>query len=91
MVRSIVVIAPSGLGVVDLGYATVFGALGADPGNAAAFVLLRRAKEAVWVAIGYATLTALRGKATRPAEAVAGAVATPTPEPVRVGSVAEPA
>lgn len=86
MVRSIVVFAPSGLGVVDLGYATVFGALGADPGSAAAFVLLRRAKEAVWVAIGYATLTALRARAAAPP-----AAATPTPEPVRVGSVAEPA
>jgi uncharacterized membrane protein YbhN (UPF0104 family) len=91
MVRSIVVIAPSGLGVVDLGYATVFAALGADPGSAAAFVLLRRAKEAVWVAIGYATLTALRGKAPKTAEAAAVAASTPTPEPVRVGSVAEPA
>jgi uncharacterized protein (TIRG00374 family) len=64
MVRSIVVIAPSGLGVVDLGYATVMQTLGVDPGASAAFVLLRRAKEAAWVAVGYAILTALRrGKA----------------------------
>jgi uncharacterized protein (TIRG00374 family) len=83
MVRSIIVIAPSGLGVVDLGYATVFGALGADPGSAAAFVLLRRAKEAVWVAIGYATFTALRGR-SRPASGA-------TPEPAAVGSLSAPA
>jgi len=62
MVRSVVVLAPSGLGVVDLGYATVMQALGVEPGAAAAFVLLRRAKEAAWVAIGYAILTALRGR-----------------------------
>jgi uncharacterized membrane protein YbhN (UPF0104 family) len=66
MVRSAIVIAPSGLGVVDLGYATVLQALGADPGGAAAFVLLRRAKEVVWVVVGYALLAALR-RAARPA------------------------
>lgn len=60
MVRSVAVFAPAGLGVVDLGYATVLRALGVEPGAVAAFVLLRRAKEAVWVAFGYAVLTALR-------------------------------
>jgi uncharacterized protein (TIRG00374 family) len=60
MVRSASVLAPSGLGVVDLGYATVLRALGVDPGAVAAFVLLRRAKEAVWAAAGYAVLAALR-------------------------------
>ncbi|HEY1697886.1 MAG TPA: lysylphosphatidylglycerol synthase transmembrane domain-containing protein [Polyangiaceae bacterium] len=57
MVRSIVVFAPSGLGVVDLGYAAVVQAFGVDPAAAAAFVLLRRAKEAVWVLAGYLTLS----------------------------------
>jgi hypothetical protein len=60
MVRSVAVLAPSGLGVVDLGYATVLRALGGEPGAVAAFVLLRRAKEAVWVAAGYAILAAER-------------------------------
>jgi uncharacterized membrane protein YbhN (UPF0104 family) len=54
LVRSAVVIAPSGLGVVDLGYATVLPMLGADAGAAPAFVLLKRAKEVVWVLFGYA-------------------------------------
>lgn len=54
LVRSAVVIAPSGLGVVDLGYATVLPMLGADAGAAPAFVLLKRAKEIVWVLFGYA-------------------------------------
>jgi uncharacterized membrane protein YbhN (UPF0104 family) len=62
MVRSAVVLAPSGLGVVDLGYATVLQALGVEPGAVAGFVLMRRAKEAVWAAAGYATLAALRGE-----------------------------
>jgi uncharacterized membrane protein YbhN (UPF0104 family) len=60
MVRSAIVIAPSGLGVVDLGYATVLHALGVDAGAVAAFLLMRRAKEAVWVTAGYALLAALR-------------------------------
>jgi uncharacterized membrane protein YbhN (UPF0104 family) len=63
LVRSAAVIAPSGLGVVDLGYATVLPLLGADAGAAPAFVLLKRAKEAVWVLAGYAVLAALRGRA----------------------------
>jgi uncharacterized membrane protein YbhN (UPF0104 family) len=63
MVRSVIVLAPSGLGVVDLGYATVLQVLGAEPGAVAAFVLLRRAKEVVWVVAGYALLTAMRRRA----------------------------
>ena len=68
MVRSIVVVAPSGLGVVDLGYATVMQVLGVEPGPCAAYVLLRRAKEAAWVAVGYGILTVLRRnpQASRP-------------------------
>jgi uncharacterized membrane protein YbhN (UPF0104 family) len=65
LVRSLVVIAPSGIGVVDLGYATVLPALGAGADGAAAFVLLKRAKELAWVMTGYAILAALRGRAPR--------------------------
>jgi uncharacterized membrane protein YbhN (UPF0104 family) len=60
LVRSLAVVAPSGLGVVDLGYATVLPALGADTGAATAFVLLKRAKEIAWVATGYVILGAMR-------------------------------
>ncbi len=63
LVRSAVVIAPSGLGVVDLGYATVLPMLGADAGGAPAFVLLKRAKEVLWVLAGYAVLAAWRTRA----------------------------
>jgi hypothetical protein len=62
LVRSAVVVAPSGLGVVDMGYATVLPLLGADAGAAPAFVLLKRAKEAVWMAAGYIVLASLRGR-----------------------------
>jgi hypothetical protein len=67
LVRSAAVIAPSGLGIVDLGYGTVLPALGADAGVVPAFVLLKRAKELVWVLAGYAVLGALRGRAAGPA------------------------
>jgi uncharacterized membrane protein YbhN (UPF0104 family) len=60
MVRSAVVLAPSGLGVVDLGYATMFLGMGASPASASAFVLLKRGKEAAWVAVGFVLLAALR-------------------------------
>jgi hypothetical protein len=62
LVRSAAVIAPSGLGVVDLGYASVLPLLGADSGAAPAFVLLKRAKEVVWVLAGYAVLATLRAR-----------------------------
>ena len=65
MVRSAVVLAPSGLGVVDLGYATVLPMLGADAGGAPAFVLLKRAKEIFWVLAGYAILAAWRNRPVR--------------------------
>ena len=60
MVRSAVVVAPSGLGVVDLGYATMFLGMGASPESASALVLLKRGKEAAWVAVGFVLLAALR-------------------------------
>ena len=67
LVRSAAVIAPSGLGVVDLGYGAVLPWLGADAGAVPAFVLLKRAKELVWILTGYAVLGGLRGRATNPA------------------------
>jgi hypothetical protein len=63
LVRSLAVVAPSGLGVVDVGYATVLPVIGGDVTSAAAFVVLKRAKELAWVAVGYAILGTLRGRA----------------------------
>jgi glycosyltransferase 2 family protein len=62
IVRSLAVALPSGLGVVDIGYAAVLPLLGADAASAAAFVLLKRAKELLWVGAGYGILGAMRGR-----------------------------
>jgi hypothetical protein len=54
LARSAVAFVPGGLGVQDVGYATALGALGTSQEHAAAFVLLKRAKEVIWVAAGFA-------------------------------------
>jgi uncharacterized membrane protein YbhN (UPF0104 family) len=77
LVRSLAVLSPSGLGVVDLGYVAVFPALGADAGSAAAFVLLKRAKELVWVLAGYGILAVLRVRAPNAALGTPGWVGLP--------------
>ena len=64
LLRNLAFFAPGGLGVLDLGYMAYLGALG-YPGAAtvgAAFVLLKRAKDLFWIAIGYLLLLVLRGK-----------------------------
>ncbi len=84
LLRNLAFFAPGGLGVLDLGYMAYLGALG-YPGAStigAAFVLLKRAKELFWIAIGYALLLLLRGKpaivSSEPAEpAAASAQAAP--------------
>jgi hypothetical protein len=53
LARSAGAFVPGGLGVQDVGYASVLGALGATHETAAAFVLLKRAKEIAWIAIGF--------------------------------------
>ncbi len=78
LVRSLAVIAPSGLGVVDVGYATVLPALGVDANAAAAFVVLKRGKELAWVAAGYAVLGWIRARAAGRARAAAPALAGST-------------
>lgn len=60
MLRSLGNLAPAGLGVQDVGYATLLPAMGMSPDVAAAFVLVKRAKELVWIGVGYALLAALR-------------------------------
>ncbi|WP_437961386.1 hypothetical protein WME76_18240 [Sorangium sp. So ce119] len=54
MLRAAAFMVPSGLGVQDAGYVALLGALGV-PGAVtvgAAFVLIKRAKEIVWIALG---------------------------------------
>jgi hypothetical protein len=71
MLRSIGNVAPAGLGVQDAGYAVLFEAMGLPPHTTAAFVLLKRAKELVWIGVGYALLAVLR----RPAAVAPAATA----------------
>jgi hypothetical protein len=60
LLRSVGNVAPAGLGVQDAGYAVLFRALGLSTDTTAAFVLLKRGKEFVWIAIGYSLLAMLR-------------------------------
>jgi hypothetical protein len=60
MIRSVGNVAPAGLGMQDAGYVTVFRAMGLSPEGAAAFVVIKRAKELLWIATGYALLAVLR-------------------------------
>jgi uncharacterized membrane protein YbhN (UPF0104 family) len=60
LLRSVGNFAPAGLGLQDAGYATMFSGLGIPADVAAAFVILKRAKEFAWIAFGYALLAALR-------------------------------
>ncbi len=66
MVRSIGSIAPAGLGIQEAGYATLLTATGLSVETTAAFVLLKRGKELVWIAIGYGLLAGMgRSEAAR--------------------------
>jgi len=60
MLRSIGNVVPGGLGVQDAGYATLFPAMGLTTEATAAFVLVKRGKELVWIAIGYTLFAKLR-------------------------------
>jgi uncharacterized membrane protein YbhN (UPF0104 family) len=69
LLRSIAFFAPAGLGVQDLGYATALAAFGVPDAGAAAlaFTLLKRCKEAFWIAVGWGLLvrgTTRRGTTT---------------------------
>ena len=58
LVRNVVFVVPAGLGVQDLGYAACFAAFGVPEAvsTSAAFVVMKRGKELVWIAVGYALL-----------------------------------
>ena len=60
LLRSAGNVLPAGLGVQDAGYATLLPAMGVAPDAAAAFVLVKRGKELVWIGVGYAVLAILR-------------------------------
>ncbi|HSY22499.1 MAG TPA: lysylphosphatidylglycerol synthase domain-containing protein [Polyangiaceae bacterium] len=81
LLRSAGNVLPAGLGVQDAGYAALLSAMGVAPDAAAAFVVVKRGKELVWIAGGYALLAVLRRLPSRTAASVAfgtfGAPAAP--------------
>jgi hypothetical protein len=76
LVRSVANVAPAGLGVQDAGYALLLQAMGLPAQTSAAFVLVKRGKEIVWIGVGYVLLAAMRGPSARlaPIEPVAPVV-----------------
>jgi uncharacterized membrane protein YbhN (UPF0104 family) len=70
LLRSLAAFSPGGLGFQDAGYVAALAALGVpDPLTAgAAFVVLKRAKELAWAAVGYGSLV-LPGVARKAAPA----------------------
>ncbi len=92
LVRSVGNVAPAGLGVQDAGYAVLFEALGVPAPTTAAFVLLKRGKELVWIATGYAILAAMRRPMAGVDSArVAGGVARSAPMGPIFGDAGGPA
>jgi hypothetical protein len=75
MLRSLGNVAPAGLGVQDAGYATLLPAMGMSPDVAAAFLLVKRAKELVWIGVGYALLAVLRREPSHAPRAAQAAIA----------------
>jgi uncharacterized membrane protein YbhN (UPF0104 family) len=67
--RAVVSLLPAGLGVQDLGYLVFLRALAIvdAPNVAAAFALLKRGRELIWIVVGYACLA---DKTRRPAGAI---------------------
>jgi putative effector of murein hydrolase LrgA (UPF0299 family) len=60
--RNMAFFMPAGLGVQDAGYLAFLHAFGVPDVGSAAFVILKRAKELVWIALGYLVLLVLEGK-----------------------------
>ncbi|HEX7670805.1 MAG TPA: lysylphosphatidylglycerol synthase domain-containing protein, partial [Polyangiaceae bacterium] len=61
LARNVLVMLPGGLGVQELGYATLLVGVAGDLGVCAALALLKRARELLWVLVGFALLAWDRG------------------------------
>ena len=79
LARNVLVVLPGGLGAQELGYATLLTGVGGDLGVCAAFALLKRARELLWVLAGFALLArdraAVRGRDHAPSSQLALPVA----------------
>jgi hypothetical protein len=67
-IRSATFLVPASIGAQEGGFVGIFVALGLGAGPGLTFGLIRRMREAVWTAVGYAILVAWRG---RPEQATA--------------------
>jgi len=69
IVKSTIILFPSGLGIAELGYVAIFAAYGyGGPDAALAFSLIKRAKDSVFIALGYGAMlrTSTKSDAPRP-------------------------
>jgi glycosyltransferase 2 family protein len=67
-IRSATFLVPASLGVQEGGFVGLFVAFGLGAETGLTFGLIRRVREAVWAALGYAFLVAWRGRPDRTAE-----------------------
>lgn len=77
LLRHVVFFVPSGIGFQDVGYMAALAAAGVPEASTvgAAFVVLKRTKEALWSAVGYSVLIAMGGAPRRVVKALAPAPA----------------
>lgn len=68
LVRSLVFFAPSGVGVQDMGYVAFFGSMGVPDAAAigGAFVVVKRAREIVWILVGWFFVATYMRKGAHP-------------------------
>jgi len=85
---------PASLGALEGGHVAIFGALGLGGAMGLSYTLIRRLREAVWIALGLLWLASLRARPSLgEAEALDQAAATPpriAPRPGESGGTSEP-
>ena len=83
-VRFATFLIPASLGALEAANAAAFAALGFGAGAGLAFTFIRRARQAVWIAIGIVVLMAMRWTSRRPSRATSRSIvhSRKTGEPV---------
>jgi glycosyltransferase 2 family protein len=87
LLRSVGCFAPGALGVQDLGYVAALRAVGVPDAvtTAAAFVVMKRAKELIWALVGYATFLSPGASGERVAPVVTEGARSSSPIPSVLG------
>lgn len=78
--RNVAFFVPAGLGVQDAGYLAFLAAFGSPAPLAAAFIVIKRSKELLWIAIGYLVLLVLDRRRPREPAGTVSVVAPPGAE-----------